>query len=287
MFDTSLNHFKSVATHDFFVLPADQNYFLARFTRIYGFAGEFWWQSLQAIEKYLKAGLLLNGVSVKKSKGHEIFALWEEHSSIFGELAVTSFVKPALLHDDFWRPQTVGDFIHDVETQGQPDSRYGLVSHREQMDDLFKLDQLVFELRRRTIGLDWIVGRDWPENELEEYKDRTYRDVILEKPDYQVRPIIPPKATLNVGGDDITDLFHSWNFAFSRGPEDLSRKPTANLIPMLSTTNAHPFQLIEALNLQKMIGPPVNERIQWLLDSIKLPRSMVAELKRRLKDEHA
>ena len=46
MFDTSLNHFKSVATHDFFVLPADQNYFLARFTRIYGFAGEFWWQSL-------------------------------------------------------------------------------------------------------------------------------------------------------------------------------------------------------------------------------------------------
>lgn len=287
MFDTSLNHFKSVATHDFFVLPADQNYFLARFTRIYGFAGEFWWQSLQAIEKYLKAGLLLNGVSVKKSKGHEIFALWEEHSSIFGELAVTSFVKPALLHDDFWRPQTVGDFIHDVETQGQPDSRYGLVSHREQKDDLFKLDQLVFELRRRTIGLDWIVGRDWPENELEEYKDRTYRDVILEKPDYQVRPIIPPKATLNVGGDDITDLFHSWNFAFSRGPEDLSRKPTANLIPMLSTTNAHPFQLIEALNLQKMIGPPVNERIQWLLDSIKLPRSMVAELKRRLKDEHA
>ena len=111
--------------------------------------------------------------------------------------------------------------------------------------------------------------------------------MILEKPDYQVRPIIPPKATLNVGGDDITDLFHSWNFAFSRGPEDLLRKPTANLIPMLSTTNAHPFQLIEALNLQKMIGPPVNERIQWLLDSIKLPRSMVAELKRRLKDEHA
>lgn len=241
MFDTSLNHFKSVATHDFFVLPADQNYFLARFTRIYGFAGEFWWQSLQAIEKYLKAGLLLNGVSVKKSKGHEIFALWEEHSSILGELAVTSFVMPALLHDDFWRPQTVGDFIHDVETQRQPDSRYGLVSHREQMDDLFELDQLVVELRRCTIGLDWIVGRDWPENELEEYKDRTYRDVILEKPDYQVRPIIPPKATLNVGGDDITDLFHSWNFAFSRGPEDLSRKPTANLIPMLSFTNSSLF----------------------------------------------
>ena len=241
MFDTSLNHFKSVATHDFFVLPADQNYFLARFTRIHGFAGEFWWQSLQAIEKYLKAGLLLNGVSVKKSRGHEIFALWEEHSSILGELAVTSFVMPALLHDDFWRPQTVGDFIHDVETQRQPDSRYGLVSHREQMDDLFKLDQLVVELRRCTIGLDWIVGRDWPENELEEYKDRTYRDVILEKPDYQVRPIIPPTATLNVGGDDITDLFHSWNFAFSRGPEDLSRKPTANLIPMLSFTNSSLF----------------------------------------------
>jgi hypothetical protein len=67
MFSTSLNHFKSVFAAQFFVVPADRNYFLARFTRINGIPEEFWWQSLQAIEKYLKAGLVLNGESVKQA----------------------------------------------------------------------------------------------------------------------------------------------------------------------------------------------------------------------------
>jgi len=46
VFNTSLNHFKSVFTHKFFVAPADRNYFLARFAKTYGMNEEFWWQSL-------------------------------------------------------------------------------------------------------------------------------------------------------------------------------------------------------------------------------------------------
>ena len=65
MFDTPLNHFQSVCAGSFFIAPADQNYFLARFSKFTDLGNEFWWQALQAVEKYLKAGLVLNKVSVK------------------------------------------------------------------------------------------------------------------------------------------------------------------------------------------------------------------------------
>lgn len=282
MFDTSFNHFKSVLAHQFFVLPADRNYFLARFTRIYGLPEEFWWQSLQAIEKYLKAGLLLNGESVKSSNGHEIFSLWERHTKIFGELAVADFVKPPALNQKYWTARTVGDFIRDVAIKGHPDSRYGLLSRWETQDDLFKLDQLVFELRRRTIGLDWVVGSDWPATELEQYEGKPYRDVILAEPEHPIRAVKTPSGALNIGGEDLTDLFHAWNFAFTRSPEDLSRNTSPHVAPAIAAGNSYIYLLLEALEHEEVITPPVIERIQWLLDNIKLGKADMEDFKDRI-----
>ncbi|MEP0960647.1 MAG: hypothetical protein ABJQ70_09560 [Roseobacter sp.] len=98
MFDTGFNHFKSVFAHNFFVEPADRNYFLARFSKAFGMPEEFWWHALQAVEKYLKAGLFLNGRSVKKGFGHTMEELWDEQKNTFAELLVdrlekTSWVK--------------------------------------------------------------------------------------------------------------------------------------------------------------------------------------------------
>jgi hypothetical protein len=79
MFDTPLNHFKSVFAHKFFVAPSDRNYFFARFAKTYGINEEFWWQALQTIEKLLKAGLVLNGVSVKSGY---LYLLWNEINDV-------------------------------------------------------------------------------------------------------------------------------------------------------------------------------------------------------------
>jgi|GEM_PF-2364731 len=282
MFNTSLNHFKSVFAHQFFVLPADRNYFLARFTRINGIPEEFWWQSLQTIEKYLKAGLLLNGESVKQVNGHDIVSLWERHKAVFGSAAVGDFVKPSKLQSDYWTERTVDHFIRDVATKGHPDSRYGLVSRWESRDDLFKLDQLVFELRRRTIGLDWIVGSDWNVEELVQFEGSTYRDLIAAEPENLIRKMTTPSGAMNAAGDDLTDLFHAWNFSFTRSPEDLSRLTNRHVAPSVAVGNSYLYLLWEALEHEKLISPCVVERVRWLLDNIKLGKAVVKDFEDRI-----
>ena len=86
MFDIPLNQFRSVFAHNFFVAPSDRNYFLARFSKTYGIYEEFWWQALQTIEKLFKAGLILNGVSVKNGYSHDIKKLWQKHKEVFEDL---------------------------------------------------------------------------------------------------------------------------------------------------------------------------------------------------------
>jgi len=144
MFDTPLNHFKSVFAHKFFVAPSDRNYFFARFAKAYGINEEFWWQALQIIEKLFKAGLVLNGVSVKKGYKHDIENLWCKHKEVFGDLAVTDLRKPEKLSERFWTDCPLENFIARVNQMGNPDSRYGLLSYCNRTDDLFKFDQLVF-----------------------------------------------------------------------------------------------------------------------------------------------
>lgn len=156
----SLNHFKSVFAHKFFVHPADSNYFIARLTRIFGLHEEFYWQSMQCIEKYLKASLITNDIDTRKIR-HRISEAFDIHRNNFGALAISDFIKPADLKEQHWRAETPERFVNRIEQYGHPDTRYGLVSWSNEPSDLFKLDQLVFSIRRLTIGLDWIVGQDW------------------------------------------------------------------------------------------------------------------------------
>ena len=117
----NLNHFKSVFAHQFFVSPADRNYYFARFSRIYGMNEEFWWQSAQAIEKLLKAGLVCNDVSVK-GFGHDIEKLWEKHLEKFSDLGVHNISKPDSLTDDLWTGRPLKHFVSMVNKLGNPNT---------------------------------------------------------------------------------------------------------------------------------------------------------------------
>jgi hypothetical protein len=111
----SLNHFKSVLAHHFFIKQADQNYFLARFSRIHGIHQEFYWQALQAIEKYLKAGLVLNDVSVLRYS-HNIDDIFSEHGKFFSDLSIRSLENRHLFAMNIgrqspWRDSSLGLMI--------------------------------------------------------------------------------------------------------------------------------------------------------------------------------
>ena len=83
--------------------------------------------------------------------------LHKKHVATFEDLALTALSKPVDLHGDFWNELSLEKILVEIDTPGQPNSRYGLVSHGGLKVDIFLLDELVFQLRRRTIGLDWTV----------------------------------------------------------------------------------------------------------------------------------
>jgi hypothetical protein len=284
MFDTNLNHFKSVFAHKFFVAPADQNYFLARFTKIYGMHEEFWWQSLQAIEKLLKAGLILNGISVKKGYGHDIEKLWDMHLETFGGLAVDTLLKPEKLTDRLWGDRPLRRFILRVNRMGHPDSRYGLVSYSNSEDDIFKLDQLVCELRRRTIGLDWIVGENWKDECLLKFDGQPYRNVIEQLPSHQIRKMKIPKGGFETVGADLEDIHYSWNFAFPRAAKDHEKQAPASVAPAVAGFgNSYLHLLWESLN-ETAIAHAAQEHVRWLLDNVFVGREAEKEFRKFLKN---
>jgi hypothetical protein len=270
MFNTPLNDFKSVFAHKFFVAPSDRNYFLARFAKAYGINEEFWWQALQTIEKLFKAGLILNGVSVKTGYNHDIVRLWNKHKEVFGDLAVTTLKRPNKLAEPFWTNRPLEDLIARVNEMGHPDSRYGLRSYSNSTDDLFKFDQLAFELRRRTIGLDWIVGDAFPDEGLTEFYGQPYRNVIAERPEHQIRSMTLPKGPIGVIGEDLKDVIHSWNFSYFRNDADLKRPTPTSVAPAFpGFGNSHLYLLCEAIKSTD-ITDLARERVAWLLESIKI-----------------
>lgn len=270
MFDTPLNRFKSVFTQKFFVAPSDRNYFFARFAKTYDMSEEFWWQALQTVEKLLKAGLVLNGVSVKSGYGHDIEKLWGKHKQVFGDLAVTKLTRPEKLDEKFWTDISLESFIARVNRMGHPDSRYGLVSYGNREDDIFKFDQLAFELRRRTIGLDWIIGEDFPDDGLAEFYGQPYRNAIALQPKHQVRSMKLPTGSIDLIGTRLEDVIHSWNFAYFRSDADLQRPAPPSVAPAVAGfSNSYLYLLWEEIRNAE-VTDLARKQIEWLLGNIQI-----------------
>jgi hypothetical protein len=266
MFDTPLNHFKSVFTHNFLIAPADNNYLLARFCRIYGVYDDFWWQAAQALEKYLKAGIVLNGHSSIEFR-HDLVALYSKHRDVFKDSAFLEFSKPDNLADSHWRLEPVEKFISKVSRIGDPDSRYGQVSRFEKVDDLFKLDQIVHELRRRTIGLDWIIGADFSVPEYEHLVGLRYSDAIAQDSSFHPRDLKINDFPLNIAGDKVSDIIYSWNFSLARDSSDLSKAAPRTVIPSISMKNSYLFLIYEDLKSMPAVTEDVREKVESVLSS--------------------
>ena len=285
----SLNDFKFSTAYEFFVAPADRDYLFARWLFINGFP-EFFWHASQAVEKYLKAGLVLNGEKLKKGN-HDIESLYKKHCQIFDTLAFKCFTKPLELSVEFWRDSTVDLFVKRINDMGNPDSRYGLVSWHRRNCDLFKFDQLCWHLRRLTIGLNWNVNEDFPcEPAIKRFAGKTYREVLTENPTAQPRGTIGNLTKTIVGtGPLMSDLFHAWNFEFLRDEVDLSKAIPNSLKPQLGPfKNSILFLYWKALTQTDSSGALLGlsenfkDGMQWLVSSIKLNTDLEKEIRAKL-----
>lgn len=86
---------------EMFIRTADENYVVARWAYQNDLITDFFWNSVHALEKYMKAVLLLNGRSVKKFS-HGIEELYKEVKELAGELLPQVLTQPPTLQIAYW-----------------------------------------------------------------------------------------------------------------------------------------------------------------------------------------
>lgn len=136
-----------------FIFTADRDYLTARFSFFQKQSHLFLWSAAQAIEKYLKANILLLGSGcIKRTHRHTDLAnaLRESHPNRLNiDLEIPSGWPEQGV--TYWPSLNVDVFLKRIEALGPPDVRYDKVQLNVHSQDLVLLDRLVFNLRDRLI----------------------------------------------------------------------------------------------------------------------------------------
>lgn len=295
IYKTTLAKFQLVATKQFFIKPADKNYAYARFFRGIGDSAESHWQALQALEKYFKAGLLLNGVNLRSTKkengkehhyGHDLTFLKREYDRVYGDFTVNELLKPERLAPQLWREDPLNYLINKVNAIGSPDVRYGLNSTYNLGPDTFILDALVFELRRRAVCLDWIIGDDIELPEVTESNGKTMKKLLQENPLYQIYKFPQLNVNYSLMGNNFGDALHYWNFAFGRTEEDTDRPAPATISSVFGGME-NSFLHIFYTATDYLDGESITNAIDgltWIVKNIKIPGDARDAYKARIVD---
>ena len=106
--------------YESFVVPGDEDYLLSCLLAQKGLKRGFYWAAAQAVEKYLKALLLMNGEGVKKFKKHPLRQLFETASKIDTSLlSLDISPHPSIqVEDDFShhiKKFSIKQFIEELE----------------------------------------------------------------------------------------------------------------------------------------------------------------------------
>lgn len=229
-----------------FVTPADEDYITARFLAQKGMHRAFFWAAAQALEKYLKAFLLMRGVSVNEDrfKGHPVQALHFEACKLDDQLSSIN-TKPhssIKIHPNVAKSIELFDanvLLNGIETQGTPDNRYNSFGVIYNTGYLFALDSYIFGLRQK-----------------------------IDAPSIQ--------ETLRKMDQDLVDSFNFYNPWFAPEDAEFPELPNEQFNMRLSST---------VTTLDFLMGPHAPHGsglvLQWLNKKMKLPRKVTHSLKQR------
>lgn len=191
---------------------ADENYIVARWCVQQGLGGQFIWNAMHAIEKYLKCALLMNGVSVRNI-GHNVGWAYRRLTKVAGALLPETIARPEGVIVHTWRDETPAYFIARLSSHDGAGVRYAMAGHSHHQSDLFKLDAVVFAIRRLCLALDEVAhGRA---------SDQTHREMLKARPDFAFAQMQAPLQSLQMSSRLTTDLSRaafSLNMPFA--PED-------------------------------------------------------------------
>lgn len=146
-----------------FIKPGDSDYITARLMALCNQHRPFFWPALQAIEKYVKALLLGNGISVKgRGFGHNITEMAEKLANV-SDVFFGLSLKPTNEHMELeelnlWGGSDPFEYIREIERYGIPSNRYNYFGADYEASYLPKLDQLIFALRSHCVGSKALYG---------------------------------------------------------------------------------------------------------------------------------
>lgn len=151
--DRFIHNAKGIVTESF-IFTGDRDYLTARFAFFQKQSHLFLWSAAQALEKYIKANILLLGCgAVKRTHKHTELAktLRETHAERL-EIDVAMPDGWAEQGVALWPEMDVDGFLQRIETLGSPDVRYDEVQLEVHLQDLALLDRLAFRLRHLLVS---------------------------------------------------------------------------------------------------------------------------------------
>jgi len=137
-----------------FVLTGDRDYLTARFAFFQKQPHLFLWSASQAIEKYLKANIILFKKE-KISRNHKLRTLFSSLEKSYPDRIILQLTVPRDLSEQgvtYWPEITTEDFLLRLEKIGSPDVRYNQIKLEDTLQDLVLLDRMAFSLRAGLIN---------------------------------------------------------------------------------------------------------------------------------------
>jgi hypothetical protein len=292
---TELDAYKSSITKRFFIDTADDNYIVARWCYFHALNVDFSWLAVHCLEKYLKAALLLNGHSSigftdsagkQRRFGHDIMLLYERVCTFASGLLPTMLIKPNGVYSAMWSPESVEAYLARLYRDGNADNRYQLLGFAHHPGEVFKLDAMVFAVRRICVKLDgYVFNRSAREEakrcDLEANLDFSEREMLMRNLDHWNSIIGKlPDAVNGRRDEEVKRAALHQNFAFCKPgeePDEIQFRSAASN-SVLWQDIVHPATSGDAQQKER-----ARQLGRWTIDNIKLPRETVAELERAIK----
>lgn len=265
---------KSSIVKELFISTADDNYILARWCFQQKLNVDYFWLAVHCLEKYFKAVLLLNGRS-SINFGHDIEELYMEVHPIAPELMPVQFVRRANMPASMWRDEPVIEFIRRLYQDGQAHNRYLLFGYGRSAEDLFKLDQIVWSIRRLAQPLEVrFVGDDdaAADDGLPRYSRRVALGMRPDK--FENLQSKLEEAMEGKRGKEVQHVLLNWNFPFAGDnyPHEMSTFTSAFQNSILMTRIYEPLQCG-----QSHFGE--GDRLwDWVKGNIFLPKALIKEI---------
>lgn len=144
------------------------------------------------------------------------------------------------------------------------------------------LDQLCFGLRRLAVSLNWIVGEDFPAEDLKGCEGLTYLEALEQNPGLQLehpKGKIAPLSSADYGEENLWD---AWNFAYAPRPENTKVEVPTQLVPPIGPlSNSIIFQMYQALRNENSENsdPVLHEGLDWFLENVRVPNQISTRLR--------